>query len=213
MSAPGKVYDAASKQWISREHALMADLGHGNWRPVHNKLLAASCDPATATSLLAISAGFIWLNKIWVPDTITVANMHIGIQVAGASLTAGQNLAGLYDASGNLICKTADQATAWQSTGMKSMPLTAEAGQSLTIPGGPGVWIYGALLANGTTAPSVIMRPITGTNVLAAANLNLTATDGFRCAFTTTGSRTALVSPLPALSSASDPYVFFMGLS
>ena len=212
MSAPGRVWSAASGQWVDEQFATAQDLDR-TWVPAHNKLLAATCDPATATANLTLSAGFVWFNKIWLPETISVTTLQIGLQVAGSSLTAGQNFGGIYDAAGNLIAKTADQATAWQSGGFKSMALTAESGFSLTLPGGPGVWIYGALLANGSTAPQAIMRPSPPSAVMLAANLNLSAADGLRAAFSSTGSRTALPATVPALAFANDPYIFFMGVS
>ncbi len=208
MSFPAKVYDPASSQWLNVEAAAKADVDR-TWQPAHNKLLASTgVDPVRATSFLALAGAFVWVARMWVPETVTVANFELGISVAGATLTASQNFAGIYNASGALIAKTADQATAWQSTGMKTAALTAEAGQSLTLPGGPGVWIYGAILSNGTTQPSPMMPPTQ--SIAAALNHKLAATDGWRGAFGG-GALTALPSTLPALTA--HQYLFFMGLS
>ena len=181
------------------------------WAPSHNGLKAASMDPTLATTNSALAGGFVWVRKIWVPETITVVNFELGVVAAGATLTAGQNFAGIYSSAGTLIAKTGDLSGVWNSTGMKTAALTAEAGQSLTIQGGPGVWIYGAVLSNGTTQPSLMVAPLLATAVAAGANLKLAAGDGFRSAFTTAGSRTALPATLPALTATQ--HMWFMGLS
>lgn len=95
---------------------------------------------------IALTAGDIYLALLPIRKTCTITNVIVGV-VAGSGLTSGQNFAGLYDSSGNLLSATADQTTNWASTGIKAMALTAP--QSVT----PGLY-YVALLANGTTKPS-----------------------------------------------------------
>lgn len=88
--------------------------------------------------------------KVWVPRTITVNNVSARVLTAGATLTAGANFATIYDSSGNKIGETADQSTAWTSTGTKTMALTAP----VVITGGPGVFVWVSLKATGTTLPA-----------------------------------------------------------
>lgn len=110
----------------------------------------------------------VQLCKVILRRTATITNVVVLIQTAGATLTAGQNFAGLYNASGTLLSATADQATAWSTggVGLKTMALTT---QQVNLPAGT---YYVALLANGTTAPQPAR--ITGLNS-SMLNLGLTA--------------------------------------
>lgn len=87
---------------------------------------------------------------------------------------------GLYrdDGAGNLVlvAKTADQSTDVQAAaGLRQYTLTAEAGESLNIAGGPDVYVYWAVI-QGTGATLALTRSIT---TAGQANMLLTATDGF----------------------------------
>jgi hypothetical protein len=95
-----------------------------------------------------------WLFKIYVPETMTFTNMHAHVVTAGGTLTAGSNLGALYLSTGVRIGTTATQATTWTTTGMKTMALTVDGGQSLTVAGGPDVFVWAALLGSGTTVPT-----------------------------------------------------------
>jgi hypothetical protein len=70
------------------------------------------------------------------------------VVTAGSSLTSGQNFAALYDSSKNLVGITADQATAWGTTGEKVMALTTP--YVVTAPG----LFKGAMWSVGTTPPA-----------------------------------------------------------
>jgi len=100
-----------------------------------------------ATISGALTSGTIYVQRLALPGPITVTNILTGVATAGVTLTAAQNFAGLYDASGNQIGVTADQSGTWTSTGVKTMALT----------GGPFAvnqpFVFAAYLANGTTPP------------------------------------------------------------
>jgi hypothetical protein len=178
------------------------------WMPRHNNLLFGSGDPTAAAATQAMNVGLLRLAKIWIPEAVVVASLVIHVVSSGATLTAGQCFAGLYDSSGALIAKTADQSSAWLTTGVKVMALTAEAGKSLTpLPGGPGVWMYAVVLVNGTTAPTL---RLTGSGTTSTeTNTQLVSTDGFRAATAGTA-LTALPSTLPATTSSAS--IYFAGL-
>lgn len=142
-----------------------------NPQPSDNGLLAWSVDPAVCVQDAQTTAGTIRLIKIFATKNITITNIWVYVNTAGVTLTAGQNFAGIYSSAGVLLGKTADQAAAWQSAGVKTMPVVAEAGQSLTIAGGPSVFFWVALLTNGTTQPFFI----SGNANSNTANLGLTA--------------------------------------
>lgn len=175
------------------------------WAPEDNGLLLASIDPASAQTTAVSGTGILHVAKIWVPTTTTVANIRLVVPVVGATLTAGQNKAGIYSSSGTLIAQTADQAANWASgTGTKTMALTAEAGQSLTLTGGVGVWIYGALVSVGTTTPTFAR-----TAAVEVLHTGLSAGEGWRGAYAT--AQTSLPASLPALTT-SFATIHFIGL-
>ena len=96
----------------------------------------------------AVTFGQIRLNKVWLRAAATLSTVNLFITTAGAGLTSGQNLVALYDASGNQVAVSADQTTAWGSTGLKAAAMTTPYAAAA---GG----YYVAILANGTTtAPS-----------------------------------------------------------
>jgi hypothetical protein len=173
------------------------------FRAVDAGLKLATFDPDHATSTFTLGGGFIYLAQLKAPHTITIANLLIAVTTQGATLTSGQSLAGIYDSDGALWVQTADQSTAWTSTGVKVMALSAQAGKSLTLPGGPGVFYWAAVISNGTTKPTFAATPTK------PAGTNLTANAGFagassyaasvpgakhRTAYENAGSRTSLLS-------------------
>jgi hypothetical protein len=124
------------------------------WKASDSGLLLATFDPVLCSSTLQPSAGYIWVAKLWVPVSVTIANLKMYVSTAGATLTANENLAGIYNSNGSLVAETADQSGVWNSTGWKTMALTAQSGQSIApLSGGPGVWYWAAYMANGTTPP------------------------------------------------------------
>jgi hypothetical protein len=157
-------------------------------------LLHVSCDPLEVGGTLQPSAGFIYLAMLKAPQTLTVANLLAYVITAGATLTSGQCLGGIWDSNGNLWAATADQSAVWNSTGPKTMALTAQGGRSLTLPGGSGVFYWAGLLVNGTTSPFFAARTgqltpfgfVSGASVIPGAKQ--------RAAFTSVGGRTSLGS-------------------
>lgn len=176
-------------------------------QPRHNKLLAWTYPPELSLSSVAGTGGVLYLGRVYIPETITVANLLMYVGIAGATLTAAQNWAGFYDASGALIAKTADQTTAWASAGLKTMALTAEAGKSLTIVGGPDVAIWVAHLSNGTTKPAFRMANVVDTfwniGLVAADKLRVGSSGTAQTTLPATVTMTALTSaPAGALFAA-----------
>ncbi len=163
----------------------------GAFVPKDIGLLAAAFDPAAAvtTSTVLPSSGVLYLIRVRLDRPQLVTNIVIAITTAGATLTANQNKAALYDAAGALIGTTGDQSTAWTSTGMKTMAL---AGGAVTLNTGY-YWI--ALWANGTTRPAFVRgnSALVVNGVLAAASARwATCNNGITTtAPATLGTRTA----------------------
>lgn len=101
-----------------------------------------------ATGAGANTSGTIYMHRIYLSAGTVVTSLATGVQTIGATLTAGQNLMAIYDASGNRQGITADQSAAWVSTGFKTAALTGS--YTVTTAG----YHYIAILAVGTTPPA-----------------------------------------------------------
>jgi hypothetical protein len=104
-----------------------------------------------------LAAGVLTVSRIYVPRNMLVTNIIAQVTTAGATLTAGQCFAGIYDDTGARVGVTADQSTPWVSTGVKVMALTAP----VNLQGGR--YYYVAFVSNGTTQPTFLR----GANVAA----------------------------------------------
>ncbi|MGW4493770.1 hypothetical protein [Streptomyces sp. NPDC004376] len=142
---------------------------YGNvWTPSDHGLTAWSFDPAACTTTgTTLSSGYIYLIEIILRQAATVAKLNVLLGAAGASLTANQCLAGLYDTGGVRRGVTADQSSVWTSAGSKSMSLTS----SYAAAAGK---YYVALLCNGTTSPTFACGSTLGAS-FTPGNANLAA--------------------------------------
>lgn len=120
--------------------------------PADHGLVTWTHDPATLRSASnATTSGTVYLCKVKVVErSAVVSNVIVGIEAAGATLTAGQSLVGLYNSSGTRLAQSADQSANWTSTGLKTIALTAA--QTLAV----GSY-YVAILSVGTTPPQFAM--------------------------------------------------------
>lgn len=125
--------------------------GNGTWKPSDHNLVTWSFDPSHGSAGSSSTAGTLFLAAVHVRKDATVNNLLVGLVTAGATLTASQNWAGIYNSAGTLIGSTADQAATWVgAAGLKTMALSGGA-LGLTA----GVYYVG-LLANGTTPPQFL---------------------------------------------------------
>jgi hypothetical protein len=154
-----------------------------------------SLDPATAVNGTIIgTAGKAQFVKIVVPEYALVSKILVHVTVKGTTLTAAQNLAGIYEvgkveSAATLIKPTVDQASAWETTGLKEMALTEEVGI------GPGVY-YVAFFANGSTLPTLACGA-----ALAAINAGVT-TPTYRFGTANSGLTTAMPAKLQSVATA-----------
>lgn len=147
-----------------------SDSGHIHERyefnPVDANVLAWAYDPVMAPNSTALAtAGTVYVIKIHCPVAISVTNIIMQVVTQGSSLTSGQCFAALYQ-SGSLLGTTADQATAWGTTGGKTMAIS---GGAVNVAAGD---VYVAVFFNGTTGPAFSRAAnISGINgALAAAS-------------------------------------------
>lgn len=117
-------------------------------RPTDLGVLEWVADPVLFTAgTLVATAGVLNIVKLYLPQRSLITNLHVTVTVGGATLTANQCLAALYQDAA-LLGTTTNQATAWVSAGSKTMALVTP----VTVPAGVievGFWY------NGTTAPTL----------------------------------------------------------
>jgi hypothetical protein len=149
------------------------------------------------------TAGQLLMARVALLSTTTINNIVVGIQTAGATLTAGQNLVGLYNDSGSLVGQSADQSGNWTSAGRKVMALTSP----YNAPAGV---YHVALLANGTTPPQFV-RSIGSSALPDFANMGLSPA----AALWATGGTglTALPSNVTMSARTQNAMCFWVGLS
>lgn len=99
------------------------------WAPTDQGFVTWSVDPVSASNATVLTSGVMALARMVVraqpATTQTITRLELGVNVAGIGLTAGQNLAAIYDSTGARLGITADQSATWNSIGHKSMNLTA----------------------------------------------------------------------------------------
>lgn len=156
-------------------------------------LLLASFDPAEAAAGFQPSGGFMYYSKLKAPLSVPVTSLIVYVTAAGAGLVANQCWIGIVDQDGNLWAKTADMSAVWNSVGLKTMALAAQAGFSLNLPGGQGQSYWAELLTNGTTQPTFAAKTaLMGFHPGFAASSVLVPGSKHRTAFNTVGARTNL---------------------
>jgi hypothetical protein len=116
--------------------------------PEDHTLKAWTHDPCGAADTAGVlTAGVLYLAAVFLRSPQTIVDVGFLVQVAGASLTAGQNHAGLYDAAGVRL-STGSADTAFAATGFKRVTLAA----SQAVSAGR---FYVVFVANGTTPPAL----------------------------------------------------------
>lgn len=136
--------------------------------------LTWSHSPATWISTQAVTAGVVYCMKAWTPEPMTFASIFWSVRTAGVTGTATL-WHGVYNSAGTLLGKTADLGAQVTSTGNKGpAALTVEGGQSLTVTGGPGTYVWLATLCGvqNTGTPWATVAASGGNS--GDANFNLT---------------------------------------
>lgn len=132
-------------------------------QPADHLLGGWTFDPADQQAgTILPTAGLLNVARIRVGNVSAATGIMVYVTAAGVTLTANQCLAALFTDGGALLgagAVTGNQATAWQSTGLKPMALTVA--QAIT----PYAWYRVGWYANGSTLPTFAR----GANVAAAA--------------------------------------------
>ncbi len=146
--------------------------------------------------------------KIPVPRTITVTNILVSVNQVGVTLTSGQNKVALLSSAGSKLGETADQSTAWLSTGEPTiMPIV---GGAITIPGGPGVYVYAVVLCV-HTGTAVGLRGQNAASLI--PNGTLAATTFWSAVMGNLTGQTSIPGTITMSSNASLNQFFWVGLT
>lgn len=106
--------------------AAPADHAHGryNFGPADYAWKAWSFDVALVGAGSTPTDGVLQLALVHLPVAASITNVLLVVTTAGSSLTASNNIAGLWTAAGVKVGVTADQSGSWNSGGLKTMALT-----------------------------------------------------------------------------------------
>lgn len=130
--------------------------------------LAWNYDPALTAGSTTLVTGQLFMCRVDLLSPATISTLYYAVNAVGVTLTSGQNLAGLYDASGNLLAQTADQSASWVSAGFKNTALVTP------YVAAAGTYHLG-FLSNGATPMSLLRALGSGTQA-ATVNANLPVT-------------------------------------
>lgn len=166
-------------------------------RAADNGLISWAYDIVAAANNTALTAGVVYLVRVTVPAATTITNVVMFVNTAGVTLS--NCYVALFDTSGTRLGVSADRSTAWQSSGTKVNPLTSP----VSVTAGS---YYAAMLANGTTPPTV-QRGVSASSV----NLSLAAPN-LRFAQSGTG-QTAIPASITMGSTTGNSNSWWMALS
>lgn len=113
-------------------------------------------DPVACANFSTPTSGTPIIIKVKAAVSGTVNNIELYANTAGSGFTASSSFAALYDMSGNRLGQTNDLATVLNSTGTKTVPLTA--GVAVTA----GTFYYVWLVINASGVPAL---PRSGANI------------------------------------------------
>lgn len=171
-----------------------------DYQPADNNLLAWAYDPILVTTgTIFAAAGTLYMIKIHSPSAISATNIFLYLQTSGATLTASQCYAGIYQ-NGNLLGTSADLSGSVSpgfasAAGLKTIPIVAG---PIAVAAGD---FYIAFYANGTTLPTLGRAGSFPT----LNNVGLTA-GSYRTASANTGLTTALPGTMGTQTSLNVAY-------
>jgi hypothetical protein len=134
----------------------LGQLGWSPWSadPSNHGLVAWDYDPILAqVGSTALTSGTLQVVAVFQPQIAPISGVALRVSTAGVTLTAAQNLIGVYGYSGSnltLIGSSADQSGVWTSTGNKSALISPAATGLNGV--APGV-MFVVILSVGTTPP------------------------------------------------------------
>lgn len=176
-----------------------------SWQASDYGLAAMTYDPALIASTIAIpNGGKLYTVMVKVGAATTISTIWVYMSAIGSALTSGENFAGVWQGiGGTRIGITADQSTAWTTSGnvgVLQMPLTG--GPLAVSAGDVAVGFY----VNGTTGPT-----LSRANSTSVTNVN-TPTNSPRFGISSATYTTTPPATLPTLT-ANNNTTWWVGLS
>lgn len=189
LAAAGNLSDVAS---ASASRVNLGALAANQLGPADHGLIAWSIPPyhiRGSDNTTTMAPGVLTVVKIPIPYATTITNIVYFLVAAGTSLTSGQNLAGLFSGTGNLLSPTGDQ-----TVNFGNASLTKVAALTTPQPVAAG-YVFAVFVFNGTgSAPALAKGDAT-----TLANVNLSAANSL-FATANTGVTTTLPSTLGTLT-------------
>lgn len=153
---------------LTDQDTRISALQSGVEAPEDQGLLAAPYDIALSSAAQLPTSGTIYMVALNIRTPATASSLVLPSFTSGTGLVAGQNWAGLYNQAGTRIGLTADQTTAWATTGVKTMAITPVA-----LAAGR---YYVAFLTNAASTPG-FLRSLSVASLPEIPNLGYNATD------------------------------------
>jgi len=113
-------------------------------------LLGQNYDRQLASNTSALVSGTVYFMLVPLSSSDTVTNISIAVTSAGSGVTLSK--VGVFSKTGTLLASSADQGTGWQSTGIKTIPLSSP----YTAAADDGVYL--AIVCIATTTMPVLAR-------------------------------------------------------
>lgn len=125
-----------------------------DWVPSDDSLLLANYDPILADSTTQVTAGALYLTRLYARQPVTISNLWFGITVSGAGVSTGTFI-GLYSSAGTLLTGSAD--VGGPGNGTFATPFeSAKIPLSTPTAVAAGAFVWAAMLINlGTTMPTL----------------------------------------------------------
>ncbi|CAM5331011.1 hypothetical protein [Streptomyces aurantiogriseus] len=189
---------------LTSTYLAFEDSWGNQWGPADQGLKAWSFDPSLAVNVSAPVGGSVYLIRVKLRKATTISKVVMFTVAAGSGLTANQNYAGLYTASGTRVGITANQSSAWTTANNTlSMSLTS----AYSAAAGD---YYVAFVSNGSTRPGFVCGTELGAT-RTAGNANLSS-GGYRYCIGATG-QTSLPSSISIASATPDANAYWVGLA
>ena len=162
---------SAPPTWDSGPGSTTISVVQNNLTPEEIGYILGTVPTEALQSTQTLTSGTVYLARVAARQSKTISNLTLCQTTIGSSLTVG--LAGIYNAAGTLLQKTADQSTNW-STGTPPLTRTMALTSSQTVVAGQ--YYYLAVVAVFTGTAPVFMR--TGGTSATGSFMNLGAAAG-----------------------------------
>lgn len=178
--------------------------GTGSLAAIH-KALGLAWDPAIGSVAAAPTQQIAYFNKVPVVRSGTISKVLLEVTTGGTGATALANcFVYVYNSGGTLIGKSADQAADWATAAVKSITVTAEAGQTLAVTAADAAFVtVGFHVGTQSTTTVQLLR---AGNVAGRSNAGISTAADFRYATNSGPFTTTPAATVPTLTSGSNAW-------